>query len=387
MPVLRRQERRGGQGRFMKNGIRNDLRPGCRLVSLCVVAVLAVLGGLGGRATPGQERRGGPKIIIFQDTQLPNTGQRQRFSPSPVLPSQRAEPTPALTPPRFKVPDVPAVEPQTPSSVARQPVQQVGEPATGLPPDCLPPDSFSSKRGKLGEQTSASEPGLPPLANPWSRNAKPRDSIRTPQQPGLLPLESLREDSLLGRAGNETPDGDETASVTSAVQPVSFAPAGPSEMGLGESPRSVVESTASPPLAAHHAEADVPAWRIVSVWVAISFSIALSLLACSLVLLTVRQHIGGKHGSILRVELTQPGGGSLVLPFALASQAEGADGRAAPSRYRTRVADLGDASLAAAMFGSILGEPRGGGEQRRGDPDDAIFQQILEDNLALQKGE
>lgn len=371
----------------MKNGIRNDLRPGCRLVSVCVVAVLAVLGGMDGRATPGQERRGGPKIIIFQDTQFPDTGPRQRFSPPAVLPSQRAEPTPALTPPRFKGPDVPAVESQTPRSDTRQPVQQVGEPARGLPPDRLPPDSFSSKRGKLGEPTSASAPGLPPLANHGSRDGKPRDSLRSPQPTGLLPLESLREDSSLGHAGDETPDGGETASVTSAVQPASFATAGPSETGLGESLRSVVESTASTPLADHHAAADVPAWRIVSVWVAISFSIALSLLACSLVLLTVRQQIGGKHGSILRVELTQPGGGSLVLPFSLASQAEGADGRAAPSRYRTRVADLGDASLAAGIFGSILGEPRGGAEQRRGDQDDAIFQQILEDNIALQKGE
>jgi len=196
----------------------------------------------------------------------------------------------------------------------------------------------------------------------------------------------LREASVTGRTNDAKADCDKSDSAPSAVSPAIFATTERTVAVAGESPRSDAESAVPPPLTDKIAEPNAPVWRIVGEWVAISFSIALSLLACSLVLLAMRQLTGGKHGSILRVEFAHAEGGSFVLPFSLAPQTEKADERGRPPRCHTQVADFTEAPLAAAMLGSLFGESRGRGETQHGEQEKAILQQILEDNIALQKG-
>ena len=369
----------------MHEGNHCDLGPGRQPVSLCLLALVAVLAGSGGPTTAGQERKAGPKIIVLEEVQVPHAARPRRFAPPPEKPVPRAEPVLDLTPPRFKASGAAAVPSPLPHSDTGHAVSQVNAPVGDVTFEQPRAESGSIRRSRLGEQASASVPKATSVGSGRPSGGTLGDSLQTPQAPGLLPLAPLRESSVAGSAGGPPAGHRPTVAETADVRTTSFA-----SSAIGEpsaSPQmlsSDASTTAELPQTTNHAAGAAPwTWPIAGLWVAISFSLALSLLACGLVLLAVRQ-ASGKHGSILRVELTQAGGGSLVVPWTV--PAVSMDRRESPARCHTSVADLGDSSLAATMLGPQFGKPSREGGAARSEQEDTILQQIIEENLALQKG-
>jgi hypothetical protein len=346
----------------MRDGIHSGFQPKHRSVYLCVLVAVTILGGIEGQALLAQERRSGPKVITIPDAQGPNASQtlgltplstkkearippvsrtldcssEVTFAPTDVqlrkapasMSVGRSEPRSALTPPRFQAMRMAAVQVQPPALHEQQSVNSAGE-------------------------------TVPSLIKP------------------------LRETSVMGRTDDAGADRDKSDSGTSAVSRAVFATTERSVAVAGESSASDAEPPVLPTLTDQIVEPNGPAWRIVGEWGAISFSIALSLLACSLVLLTMRRQISGKHSSILRVELAPAEGGNFFLPFSPAPQPDKAGGRGSP-RGHTPIADFSETPLAASMPNPIFGDSHGRAQTRHGEHEMAILQQILEDNIALQ---
>ena len=227
-------------------------------------------------------------------------------------------------------------------------------------------------------RSKAAFPRIPPLPEVPSFPAVDKPAPQPDPQP--LPLVS---DS----PSNHT----EAKTVTSAVQPASFFTSDLQEDRTGGRPPIVAQSAAFPPGYSLAAGANVPVWQIVGLSVAISLLLALTFLAFSLLLLTIRQPGGGNPGSVIRFELAQPAGGNLVLPFPMVPQtspmvppASQAVGTETASRGPTRVADFAEDVLGAG-FGPILGQPRTERDKKTNEREASILQQIFEDNVTLQK--
>jgi hypothetical protein len=371
----------------MWNDIHHDLQPGRGSVSVCVLAFLTVLIGTGGRELPAQERRSKPKIIIVHDNPRQDLSQMRAVCPPPGRrKSGVSGGVLALERPRessLKAEDL------KPSSPPESEFAQGSPPASPSAPPLLAMPSFAASKmqhpGPETRESSDKPEHLPGVDNP-PRIGKLGEPISGPKPAVLNPINPLRSAPVAGRATGEKADHSNTVPVPSAARPVNFTTSELPEEEVGSRPLSAAASAAFQPFADKNTGTDTSVWRIAGVWVAIAFSMALSMLACSLVLLTVRQQLGGKHGSIIRVEFSQPGGGSLVLPFSLAPPTGESGGRETPLRCQTRVADFAEASFAAATLGPIFGEPGPEGEDQHREQDEAILQQILADNITLQKG-
>jgi hypothetical protein len=218
------------------------------------------------------------------------------------------------------------------------------------------------------------------------RNEEQNNHVRAdsvaPEVPPMIFAAGRKRDASSGYA---------TAPVVSAVQPASFTTSEIADARTGGGPLVVVESAASPLGYSRAVGENVPAWQIVGLSVAISFLLALTFLAFSLLLLTMRQSGGGNPGSVIRFELAQPAGGNFVLPFPMmpptsptvppARQAAGAE---TASRGSARVADFAE-DILGAEFGPILGQPRTDRDKKTNEHEASILQQIFEDNVTLQK--
>lgn len=328
----------------MWNDIPTGFQPGRWRVSALVLTAVTLLVWTCALGASGQEQRSRPKLIIVHDNprqELPETG-----SESPPPGNHRADASEPGT----------ALERPLDSSIK--------------PHDCpgRTPGSEFAWRSK------AAFPRIPPLPEVPSFPAVDKPAPQPDPQP--LPLVS---DS----PSNHT----EAKTVTSAVQPASFFTSDLPEDRTGGRPPIVAESAASPPGYYEAAGASVPVWQIVGLSVAISFLLALTLLAFSLRLLTARQQIGGSPGSVIRFEVAQSAGGNLVLPFPMMPQMGQPGEQEAPLRGPTRVAEFAEDILGAAALGPILGEPRGQPKEKQNGPEASILQQIFEDNVALQKKE
>jgi hypothetical protein len=370
----------------MQKGSHSNLPPSCGWGSLCVLAVVAAFVGGGGLTGSAQERRTGPKVIVFEEVPAPHTAPLRRFGKVPQKATPRAEPALDLTPPRFGTTSLPAVASPDNNLDSGIAVTR-GEPAFADGKLDVPPaETHPAKRNRLGERAAFSEPRRVSIGDDRPISGRLENSLRSHQAPEALPPAPLSESPVAGQAENPIADRSQAAHDTSEVLPVNFAASARGEPSSNqELPSTEAETTSLPPRSAAMAMAEPTPWRIAGLWAAISLSLALSLLACSLVLFTLRQQIGGRHDSILRVELAQAGGGSFVLP--LAAQAPAVGGGEPRPRRRTSVADLGDAPPATTLFRPMFKKRSGNSNDSQSEQQDAILQRIFEENLALQQGE
>jgi hypothetical protein len=370
----------------MQKGNHSDLRPSRGWVGLCVLAVVAAFVGGDGLIGSAQEQRRGPKVIVFEDVQAPHTPPLRRFGKVPQKTTPSNQPVLDLTPPRFGTTSLRAVASPETDLDSGKASAQIKPAFAERKLDAPPAETFPAKRNQLGERAALPEPRRISLGDDRPISGKLGNSLRSHQPPGALPLAPLSESLAAEPAESPIADRDRAAHVTSEVLPVNFAAsAGGEPSSNQELPPTDAEAAVLPPRSAALAAANPTSWRIAGLWAAISLSLALSLLACSLVLFTLRQQTSGRHGSILRVELAQAGGGSFVLPLTAAAPAVGGGEPAA--RRRTSVADLGDAPPATTLFSPMFKKRSGNSNDSQSEQQDAMLQRILEENLALQQGE
>ena len=326
----------------MWNYIRTGLQPGRWLASVGVLVGLTVLVAICASGVSAQERRSRPTLIIVQDNPRPELS--RTVGDTPVTGkngSVAADPAIALE--RSIEPSVNAEDSQPGGMLARE----------------------------LPQPRKPMSPRLPPLPEVPSFPAVDRPA---PSPDAKLPV-NLKGNSASG------PQRD----VVSAVQPASFSTSEFPEARIGGRPLVVVEAATSPPAYYRTSGEALPVWQIVGLSVAISFLLALSLMAFSVLLLTSRQQIVGNPGSVIRFELAQAGGGSCVLPFPMIPSTSQPGAKESPLRDGTRVADFAEDILGSASLGPILGGKHGPQEDKQCEREQSILQQIFEDNVALQK--
>ncbi len=428
----------------MWNDDRTELQPGRWPVSVCVLTILTVIFVTGESGVSAQDRRPRPKLIIVHDSPRPELSQPLVDAPTPLKntadaadldsvversaePSAKPDNSPsgrtpaselAITttlspriPPLPKTPRFPAVDKLAPSPDTKSPVCSKGHSASGTKRDGSNIRTTLSQGRSSEEPSSASLPERLPSPNPLPQGGQPEDGFARAAGDTLRPIPRPQEATAAGRkrhppANHAATDAvasavpptifaagrkkDESANlatqthVASPVQPASFSASELPQAGSGSGPLVVVESAGSPPIYYRTSGENLPAWQIVGLSVAISFSLALVLLAFSLLLLALRQQPGGSPGSVVRFEFAQPAGGSLALPFPMPppTQPTGPD---TPSRGPGRVADFAKDILGAAAFDAILREKPGPQADNAKEREESILQQIFEDNVALQK--
>jgi len=147
-----------------------------------------------------------------------------------------------------------------------------------------------------------------------------------------------------------------------------------------------------------------PGWTIVSLGVVIAFGLALSLLAFTVILLTVRLQNATSQVPSIHVEVAQPAGAGMPVPVLQTVESRRPSRRRSPRRGPSppspavsvgsgaaagpgpgRVADFGTDVLAAGALGAIFGENRTASADGPSDGEQSILQQIYEDNLSLQR--
>jgi hypothetical protein len=424
----------------MWNDDRTGLQPGRWPVSVCVLAILAVIFVTAGSGVSAQERRTRPKLIVVHDNYRPELSQplddtaatrktgSDTAGPASAVersnkPSAKTDSSPSIRtfasdlasttslspriPPLPKTPSFPAVDKLTPSPAAKLPVNSRGHSGAGVKRDGSPVRTTLSEARSSDKPNSASVPERLPSPNLLPQGGKPEVGLAQAAGEALRPIPRPQEAAAEGRKRNEQANHaatdavpptifaagrrkDESANlatqaqVASPVQPASFSTSELPQARSGSGPLVVVESAGSPPVYYRAGGESLPAWQIVGLSVAISFSLALALLAFSLLLLTLRQQPGGSFGSVVRFEVAQPAGGNITLPFPMPPPSQPM-GQVTPSRGPGRVADFAEDILSAAAFGSILGEKRGPQEDNTKEREESILQQIFEDNVALQE--
>jgi hypothetical protein len=435
----------------MGNDIPTGFQPGRGRISALVLTAVALVAATWVWGVAAQERRPRPKVIVVQDGPKPylteshggvpvagnslpdakvpgiaferslKTPIKSEDSPSgKMLARERPkelEPVSPRIPPLPEVPNFPAVDRPPPIPITQSPLRKAGWTASGSQPEAASERNTLSKRRTPEDRRAGSEPGRLPLADSASRNGTLQEPFVGPGADALrsLPLqptasvEGRRKEELANQVKAEAvgPDvppmifvagrkrdassGHAAAPMASAVQPASFTTSDIAESRMGGGPLVVVESAASPPGYSRATGENVPAWQIVGLSVAISFLLALTFLAFSLLLLTMRQPSGVTPGSVIRFELAQAAGGNFVLPFPLVPQtspmvppASQPVGTETASRGPTRVADFAGDVLGGG-FGPILGQPRTERDKKTNEREASILQQIFEDNVTLQK--
>ncbi|HPM80820.1 MAG TPA: hypothetical protein PLF81_08970 [Candidatus Anammoximicrobium sp.] len=352
----------------MRDGIQNDLQMGSRPVNACIAALLAGLFGLYTAAAVGQEQESGPKVLILRGNQRLELELKPGGKTTARLPNAASSGGDAAVQHPHSAPtNADRLQPERASKGAPESQESNADeplirwsfptfPATEMPQEnrsAWPPG------GRDEGSLSGLHPDLFTPANPLRQASRERSPPATE-----------------ARSGEADPV---PAAVSAAASPGSDLPGDARSGGSA----STVVAPADPVSLRHDAWSDPSVVRIVAASVAISF--ALTVLALGWVVLTVRQQIGEKRDATIRVELSQPAAANFVLPSPAAPPTEVPGEPDPQARRDARVVDFADVSLATPT-GPTFEECRQEEERCRKELEQAILQQIFQDNVALQLG-